>query len=77
MSETPNLSGRDVLILANALVLILAEGKDSAQLIYLGTLLTEIGSGLLTISAIDSVNNQDTSNAIAAKSSLIGSGMLI
>ena len=77
MSETPNLSGRDVLILANALLLILAEGKDSAQLIYLGTLLTEIGSGLLTISAIDSVNNQDTSNAIAAKSSLIGSGMLI
>lgn len=77
MSETPNLSGRDILILANALTLILAEGKDTAQLIYLGTLLTEIGSGLLTISAIDAVNNQDTSNAIAAKSSLIGSGTLI
>lgn len=77
MSETPNLSGRDILILANALVLILAEGKDSAQLIYLGTLLTEIGSGLLTISAIDAVNNADTSSAIAAKSSIIGSGRLI
>ncbi|SHJ64195.1 hypothetical protein SAMN02745248_00561 [Hathewaya proteolytica DSM 3090] len=56
MANNPDmLSGQEILILANAISILIADNRSITELVYVGTLLSEIGSGILTIAAIKRV----------------------
>lgn len=74
MADNPSLSGQEILILANALSLLIADDRDISELIYIGTLLSEMGAGLITIAAINRL--RDGSQNTNISSSIIASNLI-
>lgn len=74
MADNYGLSGQEILILANSLSLLIADDRKISDLVYIGTLLSEIGSGLITIAAINRLREGTQNTSISG--TLIASNLI-
>lgn len=74
MADNYGLSGQEILILANSLSLLIADDRKISDLVYIGTLLSEIGSGLITIAAINRLREGAQNTSISG--TLIASNLI-
>ena len=74
MADNCGLSGQEILILANTLSLLIADDRNISDIVYIGTLLSEIGSGLITIAAINRLRDGSQNTSISG--SLIASNLI-